>query len=186
MNHVKLCRLISWELSLHYVALFESGEVWRVVVPRALSNEEAQIACELMREHLSPRTCQGEFDAWVTVGGELVRFPYDVCSPGLFEFLIQDGWACSSSEHPDPDITSETKLWTDYPITELGDKPDVEAPVRECRIVGHERLPYVVVDVEGVRACFKGGYIYTEPGRCGDVPSLEWSDVLAICGKTLA
>lgn len=71
-----------------------------------------------------------------------------------------------------------TRLYTDYPITELGDVPGQEAPVRSCRVVEtyHPHSKYVLIDVEGVRKEIKKGYLYTMPGRLGEVPAATSDD----------
>lgn len=60
--------------------------------------------------------------------------------------------------------------WTDYPITELGDEPGKEAPVRKCHVLSYDGDKYVETIVGGVKTSFKAGYVYTAPGRCGEVP----------------
>ena len=63
--------------------------------------------------------------------------------------------------------------WTDYPISGLGDELGKPAPVRECTPIEYDGNKYCAVVVEGVTASFKCGYIYTEKGRCGDVPAIS-------------
>ena len=65
------------------------------------------------------------------------------------------------------------KAWTDYPIAELGDEPGKEAPVRECTPLRYDNDKYCAVLVEGVLTNFKAGYLYTAPGRLGEVPKLN-------------
>jgi hypothetical protein len=62
--------------------------------------------------------------------------------------------------------------WTDYPILHMGDIAGKEAPVREVEPLYFDRNKYVIVRVveTGKLVEFKGGYLYTKPGRCGDVP----------------
>jgi hypothetical protein len=71
------------------------------------------------------------------------------------------------------------EFYTDYPITELGDEPNKEAPIRACTIVQrYDRgSKYVLVNVGGVEKEIKKGYIYTEPGRLGDVPAADRQDL---------
>lgn len=64
-------------------------------------------------------------------------------------------------------------FWTDYPIAELGDAPGVQAPVRLCKPVAYDGNKYCRVEVEGVVVAFKAGYIYTEEGRSGEVPTIS-------------
>lgn len=62
------------------------------------------------------------------------------------------------------------QLWTDYPITELGDEPGKEAPIRPARLLEYDGDKYVICDVEGLTVEFKSGYLYMERGRLGEVP----------------
>lgn len=61
------------------------------------------------------------------------------------------------------------KAWTDYPIVELGDTPGQAAPIRECKALGYDGDKYVSVGVGGIETSFEAGYLYKEPGRCGEV-----------------
>ena len=65
------------------------------------------------------------------------------------------------------------KLFTDYPILELGDAPRKEASIREVEVLSYDGDKYVTVKVEGVETSFKRGYLYTRPGRCGEVPPYQ-------------
>lgn len=62
------------------------------------------------------------------------------------------------------------KAWTDYPITELGDTPHVEAPVREIEVLAYDGDKYCRVLVCGIEKSIKAGYLYQEPGRCSEKP----------------
>ncbi len=63
--------------------------------------------------------------------------------------------------------------WTDYPITALGDKPYVEAPIREITLLSYDGDKYVTVSTEdGSIHEIKAGYCYTKPGRSGEVPTV--------------
>lgn len=64
------------------------------------------------------------------------------------------------------------KFWTDYPVVELGDTEGQIAPVRECDVIAYDGDKYCTVIVGGVTTSFKAGYIYTRPGRCGEVPPI--------------
>jgi hypothetical protein len=66
-----------------------------------------------------------------------------------------------------------TKAWTDYPFTELGDTPHQRAPIREVRVISYDGNKYCNVEVAGIQSSVKLGYLYTEPGRCGEVPKLD-------------
>jgi hypothetical protein len=65
------------------------------------------------------------------------------------------------------------RAWTDYPIEELGDILGAEAPIRECEVLGWDGDKYATVVVCGIRTSFKAGYIYTKPGRCGNVQGIN-------------
>lgn len=68
---------------------------------------------------------------------------------------------------------STKQLWTDYPITELGDKPHQVAPIRPLTVISYDGNKYCEILVEGITKEIKAGYIYTQPGRCGDVPPVD-------------
>jgi hypothetical protein len=55
--------------------------------------------------------------------------------------------------------------WTDYPINELGDTPNEEAPIRECQIIDYDHNKYCTVLVDGVTTDIKSWYIYKEKIR---------------------
>lgn len=59
------------------------------------------------------------------------------------------------------------KLWTDYPIRELGDIDGQPAPVREIELFAYDGDKYARVRLvnECIITSFKSGYIYTEPKR---------------------
>lgn len=64
-------------------------------------------------------------------------------------------------------------VYTDYPFVELGDKPrDAKspAPVRQVCALAQDGDKYVFVLVDGKVLSVKAGYLYSEPGRFGDVP----------------
>lgn len=71
----------------------------------------------------------------------------------------------------------QPKFWTDYPIAELGDEPHVEAPIREVKLVSFDQNKYVKVVVGDAETEIKTGYIYTKPGRVGEVPSVKYSQL---------
>lgn len=70
-------------------------------------------------------------------------------------------------------MQSSVTAWTDYPIVELGDEPNKEAPIRECEVLAYDRDKRCDVRVAGVVVCFKAGYIYSRPGRCGEAPTIH-------------
>jgi hypothetical protein len=65
------------------------------------------------------------------------------------------------------------KAFTDYPFTELGDTSGQLAPVRQVTVKGWDGDKYVTIEVEGKITTVKYGYLYSTPGRCGDVPALD-------------
>ena len=65
------------------------------------------------------------------------------------------------------------KAFTDYPILELGDKPNQEAPIRECDVLSYDGDKYCEIRVSGCLIEVKTGYLYTEKGRCGDAPLID-------------
>lgn len=65
------------------------------------------------------------------------------------------------------------KAFTDYPILELGDKSGEEAPVRVCEVIKYDQDKYCEVLVDGVTTEIKSGYIYSQKGRCGEVPVID-------------
>jgi hypothetical protein len=73
-----------------------------------------------------------------------------------------------------------TGYWTDYPIKQLGDEPHKMAPVRQCELLSYDGDKYVAVLVDGIEATFKAGYLYTAPGRAGEVPAVSRAALSAI------
>jgi len=67
------------------------------------------------------------------------------------------------------------KGYTDYPMTHLGDKSGVEAPIREIFIHGWDGNKYAYVTVEGTVTSIKCGYIYPSAARCGEVKAIPYS-----------
>lgn len=63
-------------------------------------------------------------------------------------------------------------LFTDYPFAELLDSTGKKAPVRKVLPISYDQDKYVKVLVDGVYCEVKRGYIYTERGRYGEVPSI--------------
>lgn len=70
------------------------------------------------------------------------------------------------------------KAWTDYPIAQLGDLPREIAPIREVEVLSYDRNKYCWVKICGTDVLdnFKSGYIYSKPGRCGDVDAVDVKD----------
>jgi hypothetical protein len=69
------------------------------------------------------------------------------------------------------------KYYTDHPITELGDKEFVEAPVRECEINRYDGNKYLYLTVEGIKKEIKRGYVYSAQGRYGEVDCVSNSEI---------
>lgn len=78
------------------------------------------------------------------------------------------------------------KAWTDYPIEELGDAPNRQAPIRECTVLTYDRNKYCWAQVTAcgsalqVEVLVKAGYLYQQPGRCGEVPAVPLEHLLAL------
>lgn len=65
--------------------------------------------------------------------------------------------------------------WTDYPFVELGDLPGKQAPIRQVLVVGFDLNKYAVVLLEdGSYSTVKAGYLYQQPGRCGEVKCVNY------------
>jgi hypothetical protein len=62
------------------------------------------------------------------------------------------------------------KAWTDYPIKI--EESGKEAPIRECTVLSYDQDKYCEVSIDGIPFLIKAGYIYSKPGRIGQVPSL--------------
>lgn len=69
------------------------------------------------------------------------------------------------------------KAYTDYPITELGDKPNTVSPVRLVNVISYDGDKYCKVEVEGVKKEIKSGYLYAKKGRLGEVPNINFDGV---------
>lgn len=65
------------------------------------------------------------------------------------------------------------KLFTDYPILELGDKEGCVAPLRQVEVLAYDLDKYCQVLVEGVIVEFKAGYVYRS-GRKKYIPFKTW------------
>ena len=61
--------------------------------------------------------------------------------------------------------------WTDYPFVELGDEPGKPAPIRHVNIIDYDGDKYATVSFErcGDFLSLKTGYLYSQPGRYGQV-----------------
>ena len=59
------------------------------------------------------------------------------------------------------------KVFTDYPIVELGDIENKIAPIRKVELISYDGDKYAYVIAEGYIVSFKACYLYTAPVRCG-------------------
>ena len=78
------------------------------------------------------------------------------------------------------------RAWTDYPILALGDASGVEAPIRECIILDYDGNKYCRVRVGTRVAAFKRFYLYTKPGRIGEVPEVTHAEAMKVRRKAQA
>jgi len=69
--------------------------------------------------------------------------------------------------------TYSIRAYTDYPIERLGDIPHQLAPIRRVKVLSYDRDKYCIIKVEGRYEEIKSGYIYMQPGRAGEVPSID-------------
>lgn len=69
------------------------------------------------------------------------------------------------------------KAYTDYPFKELGDKPFEEAPVRAVEVLWYDLNKRCAIRIcergQTFETVIKRGYLYREPGRCGDVRTID-------------
>jgi len=79
-------------------------------------------------------------------------------------------------------MEEKIRAWTDYPIDLLGDCPRQEAPIRECEPISYDGDKYVVVRIDGRKYEIKSGYVYSRPGRGGEVPTFD-TDLLILDEK---
>ena len=64
------------------------------------------------------------------------------------------------------------RVFTDYPFTELGDEPGIEAPIRECELIAYDGNKYCMIKIHDRILEVKAGYLYNKSGRCGEVECL--------------
>lgn len=60
-----------------------------------------------------------------------------------------------------------TDAWTDYPL--FKEEHGKIAPIRKVHPLSYDFDKYVTVEFEGEVYSFKAGYLYSEPGRVGEV-----------------
>ena len=75
------------------------------------------------------------------------------------------------------------KLYTDYPITELGDEEFKEAPIRDCELLSYDDNKYCYIKVGGIEKEVKRGYIYAKSGRVGEVDCISSEECKQILEK---
>jgi len=69
------------------------------------------------------------------------------------------------------------QVFTDYPITELGDKEFKEAPIRQCELLSYDGNKYCNVKVEGIKKEIKCCYIYPQKSRYGTVNCISVDEI---------
>lgn len=67
------------------------------------------------------------------------------------------------------------KAFTDYPFSQLGDIPYENAPIRECTVISYDGDKYCIIQIGHKKLSVKAGYLYTEPGRLLEVPTIDVS-----------
>ncbi len=67
------------------------------------------------------------------------------------------------------------KAYTDYPL--LPNEVETRCQIREVEPLYWDGNKYVTVLFEGNEWTFKGGYLYTEPGRLGEVPQFSFENL---------
>lgn len=65
-----------------------------------------------------------------------------------------------------------TAVWTDYPL--LPHERGKRAPIRRVRALCWDGNKYALIRWGSRLWDLKVGYLYPEPGRCGDVPSIPY------------
>lgn len=70
------------------------------------------------------------------------------------------------------------KVFTDYPIKELGDTPGELALIREVEIISYDGNMYCTISVEEITLEVKSGYLYRESGRSQEVPCFMHDDLM--------
>jgi hypothetical protein len=68
--------------------------------------------------------------------------------------------------------------WTDYPFAELGDKPNTLAPIRKVEVVDFDGDKYATIKWRNRALTVKSGYLYSSKGRLGEVPGIDWNDLI--------
>jgi hypothetical protein len=102
-----------------------------------------------------------------------------VKNPSCEEVEVEKDYNYGNLEHFDYKIIipKDKQLFTDYPITELGDEEFKEAPIRQCELISYDDNKYCYVKVEGIEKEIKRCYIYPQKGRCGEVDCISNSEI---------
>ena len=74
--------------------------------------------------------------------------------------------------------------WTDMPLCRstqvwgpVLDPPDKLAPIRKVKVLSYDGNKYAQIQfLDGIYE-IKVGYLYSEPGRCGEVSPIKPSDI---------
>ena len=74
-------------------------------------------------------------------------------------------------------VLENKKLFTDYPITELGDEEFKDAPIRECELLSYDNNKYCYVKVEGIEKEIKRCYIYPKRGTYNEVDCISIEEI---------
>ncbi len=71
--------------------------------------------------------------------------------------------------------TKTITCWTDYPFVELGDIPRQPAPIRHVNLIRYDGDKYATVSFDNCAAVLevKTGYLYSQPGRYGQVKQVN-------------
>lgn len=66
--------------------------------------------------------------------------------------------------------------WTDYPFTELGDKPYKQAPIRHVNVISFDGNKYAKVSFANCGDVLevKAGYLYSQRGRLDQVRKVNF------------
>jgi hypothetical protein len=151
--------------------------------PKQLGNYTKKI--ETKRLELIPND-QGYMNCFLHVGDDTrVDFKQVLLNPMGREVdpndLSQNHSGCvwyAELTYDEDGVKGEQKqLFTDYPITELGDEEFKEAPIRECELLFYDDNKYCYVKVGGIEKEIKRAYIYTKHGRCGEVDCISIDEI---------
>ena len=66
--------------------------------------------------------------------------------------------------------------WTDYPFVQLGDISGKKAPIRRVKVISFDNNKYAGIEIlgYGVLSSVKAGYLYSQPGRLGEVKKINF------------